>query len=704
MSTPNPLDAMEQATRTNAPSKPTPANPLDAMEMATRGKNVIIPDDQNQYKQPWSPMKFLVGLGKPLEEFGQGAMQFGADIFANQADEAAAGEDQQTSSPLAEELHKTSADIGKQVASNQQAYKESPYGVAQTKSGKGGEVVGTLLPWLVPIPGVEAPEGTAFLGRLGYGALGDAAKGVIIGSAQPVLPGQSRVGNAVSSTAGSVAAGAVGRTIGEGLKWASASVPILKNKVAAYHAGQFLAEQADPSLYQQGAKAAEHASADIPGFNPTTAGATQSPQVGSLERYIAQKPEYAPLFNQTATDNKQALLQAIDKLSPGAMDASPTELSQAIGRNLNDIVSAANEKEDAIWNDSGFLKLPTNVTRLQQGLTSWAEDLPVSDRNRLPQWPFQDVQQIIKENGPTAPISEIQSLRSNLLREARGMETTNPNQARLLSQMAGQLLKNLGTGQGFTAAEEQGGNALRAASAFTAQKHAAFEPLKPAIAAAEGEESRVGPWMTNINNPVPERLNAYLDAGQKYLDNADKAPEDARAYFVNLLSNSRAVNPANGPIRSANLEAIISKNQPVIDKLFPFKAQQDLIDNIQSAAKMGDFVAGQKPMDFGSDTTNKLLGNVYMSEKLGGGLRATGWFGKVMGWAMNLPSEQRMQVISQALMDPQKAALLTQDATSGTLAQAAKAFGIAGKATTAAVSAYGANKVQSITQKPTAPP
>lgn len=246
---PNPLDSLELATRQGQKAPAAGPNPLDALEVATRGQAVNIPDEQNPYKQPWSPQKFMVGMGKAFTEIPEGLAQLGADIFGAQAAKQEGGEDVgQTPGPgaMSSMLGQTSANIGNKVASDTYAYQNSPYGVAKTKSALAGEITGNVLPWLVMPNMAEAPLKAPFLTRLGYGAMNDAYQGGLLGAIKPVQPGQSRAGNTAAFAGGSVIMGGLARTAGEGLKWAAASLPFLRNRTAAYHAGNFLAEQSSP--------------------------------------------------------------------------------------------------------------------------------------------------------------------------------------------------------------------------------------------------------------------------------------------------------------------------------------------------------------------------------------------------------------------------------------------------------------------------
>ena len=594
------------------------------------------------------------------------------------------------------------------VDAEENTYKRTP--ASQTFAGKAGNFTAQALPYLFG-PEATAAPGAGLIHRAALGAISDAGTGTLIGAGQPVGNSDSRLTNSLAYGAGAGATSFAGRLLAGITGNLASKLPWFKNGVARYQVGQFLNEQAGKDIGPQTESAVKAVQNVVPGYQPTTAGLTKNLNLGAWERTLAQNPTIKlptgqspqTAFLERGMQNRSAITNALGKF--GDVQAPETDLSQNVGATLNDIVKAAQDKEDAIWNNKDFLKLPVNITRVKGGVQNWMDSLPVDDASSLPNDIIPRIQAIQTKYGPTAPFNEIKVLRSNLLRESRALEATQPTQSRLLSQAAGTLMSNLGNGEGFSPAEQAAGDAFRQASDFTRQMHATLDPLQNAISKAETEESSVGRWMINPTKPIPERTDAFVTAGQKYLDNADTAPQAARDYLVNAITNAPSVTPKNpnAPVSSAGLGKMLKNNWSTIQKLFPSQAQQDLLRGIQATSEMGDFAANLKPQDMGPDTSSKLLANMWISQSVGDGVRLGDIWGKGLGWAMTQDPATRQAIFAQALLDPKKAALLKMNATGPMMKFWTNAFGIAGKASSAATANAGAQFMKSMTQPETKP-
>ena len=635
----------------------------------------------NPVNNPSFSKNVLLGLGKGLNDTAVGADQaFNAIASPINAWVGAklgnTGLGRYETSAATHEAA-TAKSLGISNKADSDLYAKTPAG--QSFASKIGEFGGQALPFLLS-PEVSVEGG--LLKTLGVKALNDAAIGTATGAIQPVAPGQSRLTNAVAYGVGAPLLGTAGRGIGALLRGASHLIPPLGRAFEKGEVANLLSKSGVPqTLPTSDAQT-------IPGFNPTLGGLLKNPNIANTERALMQDPRFAGTFNQRAADNQAAILKSIGGL--GDTSAPLPEASAAIGKTVSDIKDAAKEQENALWNDKDFLSSPVNITQLKGGLENWKNTLPISDRNKLPQWPFNDLDQIVKEKGPTAPLLEVKALRSNVLRAARGLQNSDPPQAAQLTDFAHELLNNLGTGNGFTATENEAGQALQKASNFTRTMHENLEPLKPAIKTAGVAESKVGPWMMNLSNPVPERVDQYLNAAQQYLGNSTQAPDAARNYFSNLLA--RAIKPSveNKAIPAGRLEDLLSKNQPIINKLYPDKARQQLISNILDAAKTAEYVPSQKVQDMGSDTAGKLLSHMWLSKNLGEGFHSGNFIGSMVGHVMELPEKSRQAILADALLNPSKAAMLVRKANPANLGWLQRTYKLAPSIVRKAIPAYGA--------------
>lgn len=672
---------------------------LDAIAIQNSGGKVPVNAPDTNWAQ-----NAEIGFGHGMERLTQGSGQF-ADWLRSKIPLGASPTINAILGLTSEASKAISNNSPSAVTADEQTYQQTP--VQKSFLGKTGNFVAQSLPFMFG-PQATASTGANLLTRAGLGAAADTGTGALVGAAQPLGTGDSRLANTATYGGGAGITSFGGRLLAGGLGSLASKIPLIRDPVARYQVGKFLNEQAGSDLGPQTENAINTAQNFVPGFQPTTAGLTKNMDLGGIERAVAQNPTIKMPGGQTAQSaflarggqNRQAIRVAMDTLAPGSVEASPTDLAQNIGKTVNDIVDAAQKKESEIWNNKDFLKLPVNVTRVKQGVQSWMDTLPVDDQSALPKDILPRIQAIQTKYGPTAPFNEIKALRSNILADARGAENTSPNQARLLKQLGGQIMSNLGTGEGFTAQETAAGQAFRNASEFTRDMHATLDPLHTAISKAQTEESTVGPWLLNASKPVPERTQAFVTAGNKYLGNADAAPEAARDYLVNAITNAPSVTPKNpnSPVSSAGLGRMLKNNWPTIQKLFPDQARQDVLKGIQATSEMGDFTANLKPQDIGSDTTSKLLGNMWMSEHLGHGVSLGNIWGRGLGWAMTQDPATRQSILAQALLDPNKAAALKMAATGPTMQAWTKIFGIGGNLASGATASAGAQELNRMIQ------
>lgn len=703
MAAPGSLDALIAAAKsqvfsTQAPTASTNDTGAGSLASLIAGAKSAVPPNTNALVENMVPGgHFLAGLGHAAENFKTGAEQLWnstGNLDAWVAKHLPKGALADYEARAAADEKAKEAALQTRAASEAQAWQDNPN--SQTFGAKAGEFVGNALPFMVS-PGLGGLEDAGLAARLAVPATRNAAIGALAGAAQPIAPGQSRIGNAVASGIGAVAGGLAGQAMGAGLRTAGhVLIPALAKRAGEREAAALIAEKA-PAFAANPARAETAYSRitnAVPGLKPDTASVAQSNDLASVARLVAQDPRFSGKFVDTAQNNQAAILNALGGL--GNTTSPQTDVAAGIGKTLNNIASGAHDQEDALWSDKNFLSQKVNISRLQQGLENWRQSLPVSDRNKLPQWPFDDLSQIAQENGPQAPLSEIKSLRSNILREARN--TSAPTQAAHLNSMAHELLNQLGNGQGFTEPEVNAGNAYRQATQFTKQMHANLAPLQPALTRAEFEESRVAPWLINTAAPAPERLDAYLKAANQYLGDKNPAPQAARDYFVNVLTKSVMPRSPNVPVSGGALTSAIKRNWPIIQKLYPDKTRQNLIKDIGEAARAAEFTSNAKVADRGPDTAQKLLGNAWLSENLGHGVHLGGVWSRMAGWVLSLPEKQKMTVLSEALQNPGKAAYLVRKYSAANVSLASKVFKIGKRIPAAALPAYGARAITGTVQ------
>lgn len=629
------------------------------------------------------------------------------------------------------------------LAGNVAPYFLGGEGLAALRGGAAAEVAPAAEGLLAKTEGSVVRESPGLLKVLAKGAASDVPVGAAVGALQPVQPGQSRGLNAAAYGIAAPIIGTAGRVGGHLIGDAAQIIsPSIRNMAAKTRIGQYLENELLP-------KVGINLRPSIAGMRPTLSAATQNPQAGSMERYLAQDPRYKAAFIERDIENKQAIHNALGKL--GDVTSSPTELSQSMGQVVNHALAKANEAEDKFWNNKEFLKTPVNGNAVKNGMMNWMQSLPVDTRNTLPKDIIPRLDAILSEKGATPELSELQAYRSNLLKDARAAEGPNGGQttkSAALNGAAGSILDSLANGKaletpssaienptfqvvtngvpasitketvhpqfkGWWKVEYPNGvkrwlnsehfptkedvinnlkgeesnlsevpqssapvqiktsmppksfKAYKAALQATKDKHEILDSLGPTAKIAQNEESRVGSHIINPSTPVPERLDAFLQAGQKYLDNADEAPDAARNYFVNVLT--RKVIPdlsSPEPGSSKVFNDFMLKNRPILNKLFPDQARKQMIDDVGDALSRAEYRSKMKPADRGPDTANKLLGRAWISENIGHGMHLGGVGGGWLHGLLSKPEVAREKVLADAFLNPKVAALLRSRVTS----------------------------------------
>lgn len=571
-----------------------------------------------------------------------------------------------------------SAKFWGQKAANAQKQWESS-GAKGTAGGTIGDLAGNVAPYFLGGEGLSAlraagvapatagllpateesvvRESPGLLKVLAKGAASDVPVGAAVGALQPVQPGQSRGLNAAAYAIAAPIIGTAGRVGGHLIGDAAQIIfPSIRDMAAKTRIGQYLENELLP-------KVGINLRPSVAGMRPTLASATQNPQVGSMERYLAQDPRYSAAFTARDIENKQAIHNALGKL--GDVTSSPTELSQGLGTTVNNIVEAIHGKQNEFWENPDFLKLPYNADAIRQGMQDWINGLPVDNRKMLPSNLLSRLDDITQEKGATPNLSELQAYRSNLLRGARAAESPTGGQTPQSYALNGAAAKILDVLSKGNALPSESMAAYKAALNATREGHEALENLGSTVKKAQTAESTVGPHLINPGRPVPERLDAFLQAGQKYLDNADEAPGAARNYFVNVLTHKVIPDLSSPePGSSKVFNDFMLKNKPILNKLFPDQARKQMIDDVGDALSRAEYRSKMKPADRGPDTANKLLGRAWISENIGHGMHLGGVGGGWLHGLLSKPEIAREKVLADAFLNPRVAALLRSRVTS----------------------------------------
>ncbi|MDE1767237.1 MAG: hypothetical protein KGI27_13345 [Thaumarchaeota archaeon] len=620
-----------------------------------------------------------------LGQFGRGAaqaFQSGAgDIDAFLARHLPQNGFQKYEQDVAQKELQSAKSLGQKAANAQKQWESS--GSKGTVGGTIGDLAGNIAPYVVggealaalrgpmamgaaaPIAegllpqaeGLAARESPGLLKVLAKGAASDIPVGAAVGALQPVQPGQSRALNAAVSANAAPIIGTAARIGGHLIGDAAQIIfPSIRNMAAKTRIGQYIENELLPKVGISLRPA-------VAGMRPTLAAATLNPQVGSMERYLAQDPRYSAAFTARDMENKQAIHNALGKL--GDVTSSPTELSQGLGTTVNNIVDAIHSKQNEFWENPDFLKLPYNAHSIRQGMQDWINGLAVDNRKMLPSNLLSRLDDITQEKGATPNLSELQAYRSNLLRGARAAESPTGGQtpqSYALNGAAAKILDVLSKGE---ALPSESMAAYKAALKATREGHETLENLGSTVKKAQTAESTVGPHIINPGHPVPERLDAFLQAGQKYLDNADEAPDAARNYFVNVLTHKVIPDLSSPePGSSQVFNDFMLKNRPILNKLFPDQARKQMIDDVGDALSRAEYRSKMKPADRGPDTANKLLGRAWISENIGHGMHLGGVGGGWLQGLLSKPEVAREKVLADAFLNPKVAALLRSRVTS----------------------------------------
>lgn len=179
------------------------------------------------------------------------------------------------------------------------------------------------------------------------------------------------------------------------------------------------------------------ATPSFPGMQITTGQATNDPGMLALDTHMNNASADAQQSaNAAHTGNKSIIRDQLDKVAGGA-GGSTAAVAQ--GAAITDAAEAAKQAETAAWNNISPA-IVSNTAPLKSALEAHVAGIDAGDRRFLPSADIQTIRDL-PEN---ASLRDVQSIRRNMLADARDAGKTSTNTQRVTNDVAALLTDHLG--------------------------------------------------------------------------------------------------------------------------------------------------------------------------------------------------------------------------------------------------------------------
>lgn len=434
--------------------------------------------------------------------------------------------------------------------------------------------------------------------------------------------------------------------------------------------------------------------APLPGMSLTSGQSSNDPGLLWLERNVSQAtPKGAQLSADSAAKNNTAITGAVGQLSDQNTDASKA---------MSDALDAAYAKRkaanSALWTQADVSNTGgVSGFQFNNYIKKYVAALPVADQAAVPP----DIMAVMDKMAAakTQNLSDVQSVRSMLgSRATMASRAGDTNTARILNGLSDQV-------ESFVDMKAQN---LGAKFPLYNQARADTRDLKqtfnqpPAVRAALGVDSQgadrvpvsaTADHFINSSKGAPETFNSYLNAiatkdpttGKLTYDPAGmKAAQDAFAQkFLGTVINTGTDQNGTRLISPAKMQKFMDDYSHVINSPLYTQPQRDLMGRIAKATQMASRTASSRPPGGGSDTFQKLQGDKFIDTLIGPGASKLinvgstaagallgsahgpveavagafggGKVGDMVSSLFSAPREKAINLITEAMHDPQLA-------------------------------------------------
>lgn len=452
-----------------------------------------------------------------------------------------------------------------------------------------------------------------------------------------------------------------------------------------------------------GKKGAQFADAPLPGMKLSAGQASNNPGLLSAERAMGQDPNVGGDLGAAQIDartaNNQAILGAINQV--GNTDA---DSASAMADRIQAASDAGKVAYRAAWKAAGIDEDTTQIPvgPLKDSIQAYIGALPKAYQAIVPS----SITSIVGSFGDAETLGEVQALRSHVGGLAsQAARAGAPNDARVIGGLADQIGKYADDAidpalSAMGGAPSTDPAALAAARNATKQYSQTFR--QPAAIRKVLGVDKYGADQVPISatadlfiqpkttKGAPEALQAYLTAVGNDPEGLQAARDAFASKFLNQVQSTVPDDAGDHLATPAKVTTFLNNYAHVVQSPLFTDPQRDLINRIGQASDMAARI-NRGPAVAGSDTAAKLAGSKYIDVLLGPGasklmaigapvvagvaahVLGAGFYeaaaaaggaaageGKLSGMLFGATRDKALQIVQQAMQDPQLAkALMT---------------------------------------------